>query len=146
MAHWSNRPSLAASHWQLLALDIDHFKSINDTHGHDAGDDVLRDFAMRIKRSIRGIDLASRCGGEEFIIVMPETDMAVAASVAERCAGASPASHLPSARGRAIPVTLSIGIASLRGRDDARQPAQACGPGALRAKRDGRNRVVPDAA
>ena len=68
----------------LMALDIDHFKSINDTHGHDAGDDVLRDFALRIKRSIRGIDLACRCGGEEFVIVMPETDMAVAAIVAER--------------------------------------------------------------
>ena len=68
----------------VLVLDIDYFKSINDTHGHDAGDDVLRDFALRIKRSIRGIDLACRCGGEEFVIVMPETDMAVAAMVAER--------------------------------------------------------------
>ena len=65
-------------------LDIDYFKSINDTHGHDAGDDVLRDFALRIKRSIRGIDLACRYGGEEFVVVMPETDMAVAAMVAER--------------------------------------------------------------
>ena len=67
-----------------LIIDIDYFKAINDTHGHDAGDDVLRDFAMRIKKSIRGIDLACRYGGEEFVIVMPETDMAVAAMVAER--------------------------------------------------------------
>ena len=67
-----------------LVIDIDFFKAINDTYGHDAGDDVLRDFAMRIKRSIRGIDLACRYGGEEFVIVMPETDMAVAAMVAER--------------------------------------------------------------
>ena len=74
----------AASRWRLLVLDIDFFKSINDTHGHDAGDDVLRDFALRIKRSIRGIDLACRYGGEEFVIIMPETDMAVAAMVAER--------------------------------------------------------------
>ena len=65
-------------------IDIDYFKAINDSHGHDAGDDVLRDFALRIKRSIRGIDLACRYGGEEFVIVMPETDMAVAAMVAER--------------------------------------------------------------
>src|SRR6202167_940268 len=68
----------------VMALDIDYFKSINDNYGHDAGDDVLRDFALRIKRSIRGIDLACRCGGEEFVIVMPETDMTVAAMVAER--------------------------------------------------------------
>src|SRR5262249_56953206 len=55
----------------VLVLDIDYFKSINDTHGHDAGDDVLREFAIRIKKSIRGIDLACRYGGEEFVVVMP---------------------------------------------------------------------------
>ena len=68
----------------VLVLDIDYFKSINDTWGHDAGDDVLREFAIRIKKSIRGIDLACRYGGEEFVVVMPETDMAVATMVAER--------------------------------------------------------------
>ncbi len=67
-----------------LVIDIDYFKSVNDTYGHDAGDDVLREFATRIKKSIRGIDLACRLGGEEFVIVMPETDMAVATIVAER--------------------------------------------------------------
>ena len=68
----------------VLILDIDYFKSINDGHGHDAGDDVLREFALRIRKSIRNIDLACRYGGEEFVIVMPETDMAVATVVAER--------------------------------------------------------------
>src|SRR5260370_30207316 len=62
----------------VLIIDIDYFKSINDTHGHDAGDDVLQDFAIRIRKSIRAIDLAGRSGGEEFVVVMPETDMAVA--------------------------------------------------------------------
>ena len=129
-------------------LDIDYFKSINDSHGHDAGDDVLRDFALRIKRSIRGIDLACRCGGEEFIIVMPETDMAVAAMVAERLRRRIAPSRLPSARAtRTIPVTLSIGIAALRGRDDTPASLLKRADQALyRAKRDGRNRVVPDAA
>ncbi len=68
----------------VLVLDIDYFKSVNDTHGHDAGDDVLREFALRIRKCIRNIDLACRFGGEEFVVVMPETDMAVAAMVAER--------------------------------------------------------------
>jgi two-component system cell cycle response regulator len=66
----------------VLVLDIDYFKAINDTHGHDAGDDVLREFATRIRKSIRGIDRC-RYGGEEFVVVMPETDMAVA-TVVER--------------------------------------------------------------
>src|SRR6202008_1059492 len=56
----------------LMILDIDFFKAINDNYGHDAGDDVLREFAVRIRKSIRGIDLACRYGGEEFVIVMPE--------------------------------------------------------------------------
>ena len=86
-SHLSTLVEQAASRGKPLAvlvIDIDYFKSINDSHGHDAGDDVLRDFALRIKRSIRGIDLACRYGGEEFVVVMPETDMAVAAMVAER--------------------------------------------------------------
>ncbi|MGB7098320.1 MAG: PleD family two-component system response regulator [Xanthobacteraceae bacterium] len=132
----------------VLALDIDHFKSINDTYGHDAGDDVLRDFAMRIKRSIRGIDLACRCGGEEFIIVMPETDMAVAMTVAERLRRRIATEPFAISEGtRTIPVTLSIGIAALRGRDDTPASLLKRADQALyRAKRDGRNRVVPDAA
>jgi two-component system cell cycle response regulator len=131
-----------------LVLDIDYFKSINDSHGHDAGDDVLRDFALRIKRSIRGIDLACRYGGEEFVIVMPETDMAVAAMVAERLRRRIAAEPFAIAQGsRQIPVTISIGIAGLHGKDDTAAALLKRADQALyRAKRDGRNRVVPDAA
>jgi two-component system, cell cycle response regulator len=131
-----------------LVIDIDYFKAINDTHGHDAGDDVLRDFALRIKRSIRGIDLACRYGGEEFVIVMPETDMAVAAMVAERLRRRIAAEPFAIAQGaRAVPVTISIGIAELRGNDDTAAALLKRADQALyRAKRDGRNRVVPDAA
>ena len=68
----------------FLILDIDYFKSVNDTHGHDIGDEVLREFASRIAANVRGIDLACRYGGEEFVIVMPETDLHVAGMVAER--------------------------------------------------------------
>ena len=131
----------------ILVLDIDYFKAINDTHGHDAGDDVLREFAVRIRKSIRGIDLACRYGGEEFVVVMPETDMAVATVVAERLRRriASEPFRIQQG-GRLVEVTISIGIAAL-GRDDTAASVLKRADQALyRAKRDGRNRVVPDAA
>jgi two-component system cell cycle response regulator len=131
-----------------LVLDIDFFKSVNDTHGHDAGDDVLREFALRIKRSIRGIDLACRYGGEEFVVIMPETDMAVAAMVAERLRRRIAADPFAIQQGaRTIPVTISIGVAAMRGKDDnAASVLKRADQALYRAKRDGRNRVVPDAA
>ena len=109
---------------------------------------MLREFALRIKRSIRGIDLACRYGGEEFVIVMPETDMAVAAMVAERLRRRIAAEPFAIQQGsRVIPVTISIGIAALRGSDDTAASVLKRADQALyRAKRDGRNRVVPDAA
>jgi two-component system, cell cycle response regulator len=131
-----------------LVLDIDYFKSVNDTHGHDAGDDVLREFALRIRRSIRGIDLACRYGGEEFVVIMPETDMAVAAMVAERLRRRIAADPFAIQQGaRSIEVTISIGLASLRGKEDnAAAILKRADQALYRAKRDGRNRVVPDAA
>ncbi len=132
----------------VLVLDIDHFKAINDTYGHDAGDDVLREFALRIRRSIRGIDLACRYGGEEFVIVMPETDMAVATMVAERLRRRIASEPFAIQRGaRSIEVTISIGIAAIgREGDNAADILKRADQALYRAKRDGRNRVVPDAA
>ena len=129
-------------------LDIDYFKSINDTYGHDAGDDVLREFAVRVKKSIRGIDLACRYGGEEFVIVMPETDMAVAAMVAERIRRRIAAEPFAIEQGaKAIDVTLSIGLRRSCGRMTPPPAMLKRADQALyRAKRDGRNRVVADAA
>ncbi len=132
----------------VLVLDIDFFKSVNDTHGHDAGDDVLREFAMRLKKSIRGIDLACRLGGEEFVAVMPDTDMAVATTVAERLRRRIASEPFAISRGeRKIEVTISIGLATLAGSDDTAAAVLKRADQALyRAKRDGRNRVVADAA
>ena len=133
----------------LLVLDIDHFKRVNDTHGHDAGDEVLREFATRVRKAIRGIDLACRFGGEEFVVVMPETDMAVASMVAERlrrrdCRRAFPIRHGRGvARGhdfdrdRGLELRRTIALRRMLKRAD-----QAL----YRAKREGRNRVVADAA
>jgi two-component system cell cycle response regulator len=132
----------------VLVLDIDFFKSINDNHGHDCGDDVLREFAIRVRKSIRGIDLACRMGGEEFVVVMPETDMAVAATVAERLRRKIASEPFPIEQGKKkIDVTISIGIAAMEtSHDSAAHLLKRADQALYRAKRDGRNRVVADAA
>jgi len=131
----------------VLFADIDNFKSINDTYGHDAGDGVLREFAKRFRRNTRAIDLACRIGGEEFVIVMPETGPERAFYVAERlreCIAAEPFQAVP---GTQVRITASVGIATLDGASDAMEGLFRRADRALyAAKRDGRNRVVADAA
>src|SRR5262249_57474891 len=118
------------------------------SRGREGGDGVGGEFATRLGKWIRGIDLACRYGGEEFVIVMPETDMAVAAIVAERvrrCVASDPFA----VRGGAVAldVTISIGLAALAGvADTAAQILRRADQALYRAKRDGRNRVVADAA
>jgi two-component system, cell cycle response regulator len=132
----------------VLVVDIDYFKAVNDSHGHDAGDDVLREFALRIRKSIRNIDLACRYGGEEFVIVMPETDMAVATMVAERLRRRIANEPFMIQQGaHSLNVTISIGLAaSGPPTDNAAAILKRADEALYRAKRDGRNRVVPDAA
>ncbi len=148
--HISSLTEQAASRGKpltVLVLDIDYFKSINDAYGHDAGDEVLREFALRIRKSIRGIDLACRYGGEEFVVIMPETGLGVATMVAERLRRriASEPFSIRQAD-RTIDVTISVGIAALGGADDAASILKRADQALYRAKRDGRNRVVPAAA
>ena len=103
-------------------LDIDFFKSINDNYGHDAGDDVLREFAVRVRKSIRGIDLACRYGGEEFVIVMPETDLHVAGMVAERLRRSIAGEPFAVNKGaKRIEVTISIGLSTLENQGRSRR-------------------------
>jgi two-component system cell cycle response regulator len=132
----------------LMMLDIDYFKSINDSHGHDAGDDVLREFAVRIRKSIRGIDLACRYGGEEFVIVMPETDLHVAGVVAERLRRSIAGEPFAIEKGtKHIEVTISIGLSTLERKGEPVADVLKRADTALyRAKHDGRNRVVSQAA
>ncbi len=132
----------------VLVVDIDRFKSINDRYGHAAGDDVLREFARRVRKAVRGIDLACRMGGEEFVIAMPDTDAALALLVAERLRqqiGGAP--FRLSQSEQSITVTVSVGIASLMpGEDTPETLLRRADDAVYRAKRSGRNRVVAAAA
>ncbi len=94
-----------------LMLDIDHFKRVNDTFGHVAGDAVLRELAERIETEIRASDVAARYGGEEFVVLLPDTTTADAECLAERIREAVGSTPFPLPDGRAIDVTVSIGIA-----------------------------------
>jgi two-component system cell cycle response regulator len=132
----------------LMILDIDHFKQVNDTYGHGAGDEVLREFAGRIARGIRGIDLAARLGGEEFVVVMPETDLSVAGNVAERLRKSIEQPDVPSeAAKQALSITCSIGVAQTRlGATEAADLLERADRALYAAKHGGRNRVVLDDA
>ena len=127
----------------ITLMDIDHFKSVNDTHGHGAGDEVLREFANRVQRYVRGVDLAARVGGEEFVVVMPDTDHAVGRSVAERlrAAVADEAFDISSEVGK-LSVTCSFGVATTLGGEDSKSLLERADVALYQAKRDGRNRVV----
>jgi two-component system cell cycle response regulator len=148
LATLAEQAALRGKPVSLMMLDIDYFKSVNDDYGHDAGDDVLREFAVRIRKSIRGIDLACRYGGEEFVIVMPETDLHVAGMVAERVRRAIAGEPFAIEKGaRRIDVTISIGLSVLDRKGDPMADVMKRADQALyRAKRDGRNRVVANAA
>ncbi|SFJ10644.1 response regulator receiver modulated diguanylate cyclase [Phyllobacterium sp. CL33Tsu] len=132
----------------VLMTDIDRFKLINDTHGHDGGDEVLREFAKRLRRNVRGSDLASRYGGEEFFIVMPDTDTSIAAVVAERIRREVASTPFPVNKNAiSVPVTISVGIASVLPTGDSVSALLKRADDALYdAKAAGRNRVVSAAA
>lgn len=131
----------------LMMLDIDFFKSINDSYGHESGDDVLREFATRVRKSIRGIDLACRYGGEEFVVVMPEADPGVATMVGERLRRAVACEPFTVDRGgKRVEVTISVGVATLECGESVADLLKRSDQALYRAKRDGRNRVVLAAA
>ena len=135
-ALWPSRPGPAGRPLSVLVADIDHFKSINDSHGHDAGDNVLREFAARFRRNTRGIDLACRIGGEEFVIIMPETTLEKACRSASDCASASRRSRSRPTGDTRLHVTASVGIATLERSDDTSGgAAEAGGRRPLRRKK-----------
>ncbi|HEY8567478.1 MAG TPA: PleD family two-component system response regulator [Beijerinckiaceae bacterium] len=135
-------------HVSVLILDLDRFKAINDTYGHDAGDEVLREFATRIRAQTRGIDVVARFGGEEVVVLVPDTPLEGARIVAERIREQVRAEPFSINRGaRAIPVTVSIGVAARQAGDASPSEILKRADVALyQAKNEGRNRVVSAAA
>ncbi len=138
-------------HVVCLMLDVDHFKRINDTFGHAAGDVVLQEIANRIDSQIRASDVAARYGGEEFVVLLPDTDIESGVNLAERIRGSVSASPYDMPGAEAQKITTSIGIAGVKlGADD--EDLKTIGDSLLaradvalyRAKSDGRDRVAVD--
>ena len=131
----------------LMMLDIDHFKSFNDTYGHLTGDQVLRLVALCVKQTVKGQDVAARYGGEEFAVILPNTGLRDALKVAEHVRSAVMGKELMKrSTGESLGrVTVSMGVASVRASDTAQtliERADAC---LYAAKRAGRNRVICEA-
>ena len=136
--------ALRARSLSLLVLDIDHFKSVNDSWGHDAGDEVLREFADRVRACTRGIDLVARMGGEEIVVVLPDTGHEAAYRVAERIRERVENTPFAIQNGtRDIKVTVSVGVSNRRAGDASSADMMKRADDALyRAKANGRNRVI----
>ena len=144
LANLSRRTIHSERSLALLMVDIDNFKTVNDTYGHPIGDRVLRAVAERLQNNVRPFDTVARWGGEEFMVVMPETDNKVGCMVGERLRAkvAQAAVKVPTPEGE-VSVTISVGVAStpLDGFDPALLIERA-DEALYRAKEQGRNRVV----
>ncbi len=128
----------------LMMFDIDHFKKVNDTHGHAAGDSVLRELASRVSHNLRSFNTVARFGGEEFVIVMPDTGVAIACAVAERLrVDIEEEGFLLFGAETRIPITISIGVTTALGPGDTSAAILKRADDALyHAKNAGRDRAV----
>jgi len=131
-----------------LLIDIDHFKKINDSFGHDVGDEVLREFALRVASNVRAIDLPCRYGGEEFVVIMPDTGLQLAERVAERIRLHVSGSPFRVAGGHELlTVTISVGVAATNGPADTPSALlKRADKAVYEAKKGGRNKVCSRAA
>ncbi|MHB1937189.1 MAG: GGDEF domain-containing protein [Acidobacteriaceae bacterium] len=135
-----SRARSAPSAPSLLLLDIDHFKRVNDTHGHQAGDAVLKGLGELLNQQARAIDRVCRSGGEEFTIILPETDPDTAVNIAERLRASVEVQLFDV--GTPLRMTVSIGVASWPVHGDGADTLIAAADAALYvAKRSGRNRI-----
>ncbi|MEJ6790443.1 PleD family two-component system response regulator [Brevundimonas sp. BR2-1] len=143
-----NRAGQGGEGVAVLVMDIDHFKLVNDGFGHDAGDEVLREFAVRLATNVRAIDLPCRLGGEEFVVVMPGATMDDAVRVADRIRRDVASQPFPIMNGaEGLTITVSIGVASSDGNGDTPEALlKRADEGVYEAKAHGRNQVIARAA
>ena len=124
----------------VAMMDADHFKNINDTYGHQTGDEVLREISERCRKTLRSNDVLGRYGGEEFVIVFPETNIGEAAVVAERLRAAIAQDPIQ-VGDKTLAATVSIGLAAYAPGQDLDQLFQRADSALYTAKQDGRNLV-----
>ena len=131
----------------MMVLDIDHFKRVNDTYGHDVGDLILKGFATQLQEIFRSGDLLCRLGGEEFVVVMPDVDMNQAARIAERARRITESREfIVKGAAGSVSITASIGLAEWRENGDAAELYRRADRALYLSKAAGRNRVTQDAA
>ncbi|WP_457601199.1 GGDEF domain-containing protein [Hydrogenivirga sp.] len=133
-----NRARRNRSRLSVALIDLDDFKTINDTYGHLVGDQVLRELASLIRGNLRSTDMVGRYGGEEFIVVMPETDFTTAAGVVERLRKVVEETFFEPVGS----VSISVGLTSLREGDSVESLLRRADEFLYRAKREGKNRVI----
>ncbi|TML17180.1 MAG: diguanylate cyclase [Actinobacteria bacterium] len=125
----------------VVVADLDWFKDVNDRYGHPAGDSLLRDFALLLQETLRDVDLAGRWGGEEFLLILPGTDLSGGAQVAERVRAALASRIVLTVEGTPIPVTASFGVAAVPPAKTASELFATADAALYEAKRAGKNRV-----
>ena len=136
------RSQEAGKDFAVMMMDLDKFKLINDSYGHDAGDMVLKEFSHRIQENVRGVDLVARMGGEEFLVVMPDASNVVAKHVSERLRRAVESKPFVTKDGVELNITVSVGVAIGKPEDDDPELLIKCADLALyEAKSNGRNLV-----
>jgi diguanylate cyclase (GGDEF)-like protein len=128
----------------IAVLDLDHFKQVNDTHGHAAGDEVLRRFAAAAQAALRGTDVLARWGGEEFLVLLPDTGMPLARAGMERLREQIAAMPIELANGARVSLTVSIGLTGYRRGETLAQTLARADQWLYQAKAEGRNRTCID--
>lgn len=140
-----SRADRSSREFSVMILDVDHFKSVNDTYGHDTGDEVLRHIAQAMLRGMRSSDVVARYGGEEFVVLMPETPLHQSLQVAEKIRRIVSAAAVacPTTRKQISP-TISAGVATFPADGmDANEILKKADNALYEAKQNGRNRVLP---
>jgi diguanylate cyclase (GGDEF)-like protein len=141
LEYQSARAQRSGTPFSLILADLDYFKSINDTHGHDAGDQALIEIAAQLRQELRAQDLVARWGGEEFLVLLPDTDLEGGLVVAEDLREGV-AAHTLDIGGESVQLTLSLGVARCATGQPFNECVKAADSALYRAKLQGRNRVV----